>query len=193
MARGISIGTVRRAGRGTLALARTVTDRVRPLISSRERVLEREQFFPLPAERVFAPFADAGNLQAITPPWLHFRILSTLPIEMGPGAIIEYRLRLHGLPVRWRTVIETWEPPARFTDVQVQGPYALWHHTHTFEPVDGGTLARDTVRYRLPFGPLGNLAHALLVRHDLTRIFAFRRTAILALVSAPDDNPERPS
>lgn len=150
----------------------------------RPRVLEREQFFPLPPERVFAPFADAANLQAITPPWLHFQIISELPIEMGEGAVIEYRLRLHGLPVRWRTVIETWDPPYRFTDVQERGPFALWHHTHTFEPVAGGTLARDRVRYRVGFGPFGEIAHALLVGRDLARIFDFRRTAVLNLVTA---------
>lgn len=148
-----------------------------------ERVLEREQFFPEPVERVFAPFADAGNLQAITPPWLHFRIISELPIEMKAGAIIEYRLRFHGVPVRWRTVIESWDPPCRFTDVQQRGPFALWHHTHTFESVEGGTLARDRVRYRVGFGPLGDAANALFVGRDLARIFNFRRTSVLDLVT----------
>jgi ligand-binding SRPBCC domain-containing protein len=155
-------------------------------IGSRERVFEREQFFPLPPEQVFAPFAEAGNLQAITPPWLHFRIISALPITMGEGAVIEYRLRLHGMPVRWRTVIETWDPPHRFTDVQERGPFALWHHTHTFEAVEGGTLARDQVRYRVGFGPFGEVAHAFMVGRDVERIFDFRRTAILELVGEPD-------
>lgn len=161
-----------------------------------ERVLEREQFFPLPVDEVFAPFADAANLQAITPPWLHFRIISTLPIEMKVGAIIEYRLRFHGVPVRWRTVIESWDPPHRFTDVQQRGPFALWHHTHTFEPVEGGTLARDRVRYRVGFGPFGDMANALFVGRDLAHIFDFRRTAVLALVSdAPvaETSPEAAS
>lgn len=154
-----------------------------------ERVLEREQFFPLPIDQVFAPFADAGNLQAITPPWLHFRIISTLPIEMRERAVIEYRLRFHGVPVRWRTVIESWDPPHRFTDLQVRGPFALWHHTHTFERVEGGTLARDRVRYRVGFGPLGELANLLFVGRDLERIFDFRRTAVLDLVTdSPGDD-----
>ncbi len=153
-------------------------------VGSRERVLEREQFFPNPIEQVFAPFADAGNLEAITPPWLHFRIISELPIAMKPGAIIEYRLRFHGAPVRWRTVIETWDPPHRFTDVQQRGPFSLWHHTHTFERVEGGTLARDRVRYRVGFGPFGEIAHALFVGRDLERIFDFRREAMLALVTS---------
>lgn len=152
-------------------------------VGSRERVLEREQFFPHPIDGVFAPFADAGNLEAITPPWLHFRIISELPIAMKPGAIIEYRLRFHGVPVRWRTVIETWDPPHRFTDVQQRGPFALWHHTHTFERVEGGTLARDRVRYRVGFGPFGEIAHTLFVGRDLERIFDFRREAVLELVT----------
>lgn len=162
----------------------------------KERVLEREQIFPLPVEQVFAPFADAGNLQAITPPWLHFRIISE-PDAMRPGAIIEYRLRLHGLPVRWQTVIETWDPPYRFTDVQARGPFALWHHTHVFEPVAGGastsTLARDRVRYRVGFGPFGEIAHALFVGRDVERIFDFRRSAILALVTDTPDERRAPA
>ena len=158
-----------------------------------ERVLERGQFFPESVERVFAPFADAGNLQAITPPWLHFRIISELPIEMKAGAIIEYRLRFHGVPVRWRTVIESWDPPHRFTDVQQRGPFALWHHTHTFEPVEGGTLARDRVRYRVGFGPFDDGAHALFIGRDLARIFDFRRTAVLDLVTVSPDGDSQAS
>jgi len=148
-----------------------------------ERVLERKQFFAEPVEKVFEPFADAANLEAITPPWLHFRIISELPIEMREGAIIEYRLRLHAMPVRWRTVIESWEPPHRFTDVQERGPFALWHHTHTFEAVEGGTLARDRVRYRVGFGPFGEIAHTLFIRSDLERIFDHRQQAVSDLIS----------
>jgi ligand-binding SRPBCC domain-containing protein len=98
---------------------------------------------------------------------------------MRTGTLIDYRLRLHGVPVRWRTRIEAWEPPERFVDVQVRGPYALWEHTHTFEP-DGAhaVVIRDRVRYALPFGPLGRLAHALFVRRDLERIFDHRRRAV---------------
>ena len=147
-------------------------------------VLDREQRFAEPVEKVFEPFADAAKLEKLTPPWLHFRITSELPIEMGEGAIIEYRLRLHGIPVSWRTVIETWDPPHRFTDVQVRGPYALWHHTHTFAAAPGGgTLAHDRVRYSIGCGPLGDAAHRLFVRRDLERIFDFRREAVKRLVS----------
>ena len=148
-----------------------------------ERVLEREQFFPHPVEEVFEPFSKAENLQAITPPWLHFRISSELPIEMGEGAIIEYRLRFHGVPVRWRTRIDVWEPPIRFVDLALKSPFALWHHTHEFTPVEGGTLARDSVRYRVGFGPLGEAAHALVVGRDLERIFAFRQKAVEGLIA----------
>jgi ligand-binding SRPBCC domain-containing protein len=144
--------------------------------------LHREQRLPGPPDDVFAFFADAGNLEAITPPWLHFRIVTPRPIAMGPGTLIEYRLRLHGLPISWLTEIAVWEPGVRFVDRQVRGPYALWHHTHEFAEDGDGTLMRDTVRYALPFGPLGALAHALVVRRDLDRIFAYRRTAVPARI-----------
>ena len=142
-------------------------------------VLERSQRLRVPAERAFAFYGDALNLEAITPPWLAFRVATPGPIAMRPGTLIDYRLRLHGVPVRWRTRVETWEPPERFVDVQLRGPYALWEHTHTFEP-DGAhaVVIRDRVRYALPFGPLGRLAHALFVRRDLERIFDHRRQAV---------------
>jgi ligand-binding SRPBCC domain-containing protein len=142
-------------------------------------VLERSQRLAQPAERAFAFYADALNLEAITPPWLAFRVTTAGPIEMRPGALIEYRLRLHGVPVRWRTRIAAWEPPRRFVDVQLRGPYVLWQHTHTFEP-DGphAVIIRDRVRYALPLGPLGRLAHALFVRRDLERIFDYRERAV---------------
>jgi ligand-binding SRPBCC domain-containing protein len=97
---------------------------------------------------------------------------------MRPGALIEYRLKLHRVPVRWLTRIEEWEPGERFVDVQVEGPYRLWHHTHTFEARNGGTIVRDDVRYALPLGPLGELAHRLFVRRDLERIFDFRHASV---------------
>jgi len=143
-------------------------------------VLIREQHLPRPPCEVFAFFADARGLEAITPPWLRFRVITPGPIAMGPGIPIEYRLRLHGLPIRWRTTIAVWDPPRRFVDVQVSGPYRMWHHTHDFEPAPGGgTLMRDTVRYALPLGPLGAMAHRLFVRRDLAAIFDYRRAAVL--------------
>jgi ligand-binding SRPBCC domain-containing protein len=146
-------------------------------------VLTREQELPGSPGEVFPFFGDARNLEAITPPWLGFRVITPEPIAMAPGTLIEYRLKLHGVPIRWRTTIAVWDPPHRFVDVQLSGPYRMWHHTHDFAPAaDGsGTLMRDTVRYALPFGPLGSLAHGLLVRRDLDRIFDFRRKRITAL------------
>jgi ligand-binding SRPBCC domain-containing protein len=160
-------------------------------LSRAEHVLERTQRIERPLHRAFEFFADAGNLEAITPPWLGFRIVTPRPIDMGPGTLIEYRLKLHRIPVRWRTRIESWEPPHRFVDAQLSGPYALWHHTHTFEADgDQATLMRDRVRYRIGFGPLGDLALALFVRRDLERIFDFRREAIAGLIER-DPRPAR--
>jgi ligand-binding SRPBCC domain-containing protein len=124
----------------------------------------------------FAFFADASNLQRLTPPWLSFRVLTPLPIEMGRGTLIDYRIRLRGIPIRWRSEIVDWEPPYRFIDRQLRGPYRFWDHTHTFTAVDGGTLVEDRVRYQ-PIG--GRLAHRLGVRRDLERIFTYRQHEIL--------------
>ena len=141
--------------------------------------LRREQRLPGTPDEVFPFFAEAGNLEAITPPWLSFRIATPRPIVMGVGTLIEYRLRLRGLPISWLTRIEVWEPGERFVDQQMRGPYALWHHTHEFAPAPGGgTVMRDTVRYALPFGPLGVLAHRLFVHRDLARIFDFRANEV---------------
>jgi len=137
--------------------------------------LVREQKLPGTPEQVFPFFADAANLEAITPPWLHFRIVTPQPIEMREGALIEYRLRLRGIPIRWRTRIEVWEPGVRFVDRQLSGPYKLWHHTHEFV-ADGPdhTLMRDIVRFEVPFAPLA----MWLVSRDLKKIFDFRARAI---------------
>ena len=146
-----------------------------------EHVLEREQRLAVPVDEAFAVFAEARNLEAITPPWLRFRITDA-PETLERGSHIAYRLRLHGVPVRWLTEIETWDPPHRFTDVQIRGPYRLWHHTHTFEPDGDGTVIRDRVRYEIPLGPLGEAAHRLFVRRDLDRIFDYRLDAITRLI-----------
>ena len=145
----------------------------------RIHVLEREQRLPGPPEAVFGFFADARNLEAITPPLLRFRVVTPAPIVMRAGTLIRYRLRVHGVPVRWLTQITAWEPPHRFVDAQVRGPYRHWHHEHRFTPDGaGGTLMRDRVDYELPLGPLGDVAHALFVRRDLERIFDHRRDAV---------------
>jgi len=147
-------------------------------------VLRCEQRLPGPPGEVFPFFADAGNLEAITPDWLAFRIVTPRPIEMRRGALIEYRLRLHCLPVSWLTRIEEWEPGARFVDMQLTGPYKLWHHTHEFEPDGaGGTLMRDTVRYALPLGPLGEVAHRLFVARDVAAIFGHRAQRVAELLT----------
>jgi len=152
-------------------------------------VLERRQRLPVPAERAFAFFGDAHNLEAITPPWLRFRVLTPGAIEMRPGALIEYRLRLHGVPVSWLTRIEEWDAdPARprFVDAQLTGPYRLWHHTHEFEPDGaGGTIMRDTVRYALPYGPFGEIARRLFVARNLEAIFDHRTQAVAAGLTSP--------
>lgn len=145
-------------------------------------VLQREQLIPRPIDEVFAFFADAANLEAITPPWLGFHILTPTPIAMHTGARIRYRLRWHGLPMHWLTEIESWAPPTRFVDWQVQGPYRLWHHTHEFEPVANGTRMRDVVRYALPLGCLGRLAHRWRVRKDLDAIFDYRAVKVSELL-----------
>ena len=147
-----------------------------------DQILERTQRIELPIEETFGLFCDAFNLERITPPFLNFRVVTPRPIEMREGALLEYRLRLHGIPVRWRTRISTWDPPHRFVDEQISGPYALWHHTHTFEADGGATVVRDRVRYRIGFGPLGALALRLFVRRDVERIFDYRREAMLRLI-----------
>lgn len=140
--------------------------------------LVREQVVPCGLEETFAFFSRARNLQQITPPWLRFEVLTPEPIAMRTGTVIEYRLRLHGIPLRWSALIEDFEVNRAFVDRQIQGPYRLWHHRHEFEAHTGGTLVRDHVHYRLPLGPLGELAHRLQVRRDLDRIFDFRTTAV---------------
>lgn len=141
-------------------------------------VLTREQRIPKPRDEVFAFFADAGNLEQMTPRWLAFRILTPQPIAMHDGALIDYRISLLGVPMRWRTRIEAWRPNERFVDTQLSGPYRRWHHTHTFEEIEGGTLMRDRVEYQLPLGPLGTVAHALFVRLQLRMIFDHRYATI---------------
>jgi ligand-binding SRPBCC domain-containing protein len=141
-------------------------------------VLEREVLVPAARAQVFPFFSDARNLERLTPPSLRFEILTPGAIQMGAGAIIDYRLRVSGIPVRWRTRIEVWEPPIRFVDVQVQGPYASWRHTHTFDEAADRTVMRDRVEYALPFGPLGALVHRLFVARQLEEIFSFRARVV---------------
>lgn len=136
--------------------------------------LRRRQWIPRPIDEVFEFFSDARNLEEITPPWLGFRIQTPGPIRLATGTRIRYRLGLHGIPLGWTTAIRQWRPPLRFVDVQLSGPYRLWHHTHRFEAKDGGTLMTDIVRYRLPMGIIGRVVHRLKVRRDVERIFDYR-------------------
>ena len=148
----------------------------------RPHVLTSEQRVGAGLEETFAFFSDAANLQALTPPFLHFSILTPLPIEMRAGTLIEYRLKLLGLPLGWLTRIEEWEPNRSFTDVQLRGPYARRVHRHDFVPDARGAWVRDRVEYALPPAPLTNPARALFVRPTLDRIFAYRRSAIARLL-----------
>jgi hypothetical protein len=137
--------------------------------------LERQQRVAAPRHEVFAFFADAANLERMTPPLLGFEILTPQPILMHAGTHIDYRIKLHGIPMTWQTLIESYEPDDRFIDVQLKGPYKVWHHTHTFaDAPDGGTELGDCVRYVLPFGLLGTIAHALVVKRQLRQIFDYR-------------------
>ena len=141
----------------------------------------REQQVPRSRDEVFAFFAEPGNLARLTPPWLGFHILTPAPVPMHAGALIDYQIRLGPLPTRWRTMITAFEPPLRFVDEQLAGPYSFWHHTHEFVATGGGTLIRDRVRYLLPFGPIGRLVQALVIRRQLEAIFAYRQRVIADL------------
>lgn len=146
--------------------------------------LQREQRVPYPVDEVFAFFSQAANLQRITPPTLNFQILTPTPLRMREGALIDYTLRIWGLPIHWRTLITNYDPPHRFVDEQIKGPYVFWHHTHSFRADDDGTVIGDEVRYVLPFGPLGRLLHTAYVRRDLARIFDYREDVIAQIFAS---------
>ena len=136
---------------------------------------------PVARKTVFDFFSDALQLEQITPPWLNFRVLTPPPIVIQPGTLIDYKLKLRGFPLRWRTEISTWDPPCSFTDRQLNGPYDLWEHFHRFEEVDGGTLVSDQVNYRVIGGAI---IHSLFVKNDLRKIFEYRRRRMIELFSA---------
>ncbi|NNE07843.1 MAG: SRPBCC family protein [Gemmatimonadetes bacterium] len=145
--------------------------------------LKTEQLIPLPLDEVFAFFADASNLSRITPPWLDFRIVSETPVRMEEGRLIDYRLKVHGFPLRWQSEITVWDPPHRFVDEQRKGPYKVWHHTHRFEKAGNGTRVIDEVRYDVPGGAL---IHKLIVKRDIAKIFEYRVRALEELFGAPE-------
>lgn len=143
--------------------------------------LQRRQCVPRPIEEAFAFFADAQNLDLLTPDWLRFRLRTPAPIVMQAGARIEYEIRWRGFPLRWLTEIEQWVPNQLFVDVQRRGPYGLWHHLHRFTSTPEGTEIEDVVRYALPLGIVGRMAHGLLVKRDVASIFEYRRKRIAEL------------
>lgn len=136
--------------------------------------LTMSQWLAKPPAELFPFFADAYNLQTITPSLLSFKVVTPRPIQMKPGTLIDYKLKVRGLPIRWRTKITEWDPPYRFRDEQLKGPYRQWHHTHTFTEEDGGTRCDDTVDYAPPGGPLAPLINKLVVQRDVEQIFAYR-------------------
>ena len=147
-----------------------------------EHILKRSLTLNLPRERVFEFFADAGNLERITPPQLNFQIITPQPINLKQGALIDYRLKLCSLPLVWRTVISVWRPPFEFVDEALKSPYKQWIHRHTFTEIEENkTLIEDEVRYRLPFEPFGDLGH-FIVRRELNYIFDFRQKSVAEIL-----------
>ena len=146
-------------------------------------VFRAEQRVKRPIEEVFEFFSRAENLEQITPPWLNFRILSVSTNPVQRGTLIRYALRWRVFPIRWTTEIQEWDPPRRFVDVQLKGPYKLWHHEHRFYAEGNSTRITDEVQYALPFGVIGRLVHRLKVKKDVEAIFAYRRKAVERLVS----------
>jgi ligand-binding SRPBCC domain-containing protein len=144
----------------------------------RVRNFQSQLWLPQSRDKVFAFFSDAHNLDLITPPWLHFRTITPYSGEMQPGMLMDHRLRLHGFPLRWRSKITDWDPPARFVDEQVRGPYRLWIHEHRFEERNKGTLVRDHVRYAVLFD---FLIQRLFIRPDIERIFGYREKKLRAI------------
>lgn len=145
--------------------------------------LKKEIWLPRGLEEVFFFFADAHNLERLTPPWLRFEVLEPAPLELTAGTLIDYRLRLRGIPIRWQSEISVWEPPHRFVDEQRRGPYRFWIHEHTFTSRDGGTLVGDAVEYDLFCGPLIN---RFFVRRDLEKIFAYRHRVLESVFQKED-------
>lgn len=140
--------------------------------------LKASQFVPRPLDEVFPFFSDPANLEKLTPPFLNFHIVDVSTADIQEGTRILYRLKVHGIPFRWLSVIEQWSPPHHFVDNQIKGPYRLWHHTHRFEEVEGGTSVIDEVIYRVPGGALVN---RLFVEKDVRGIFAYRQTQLEAI------------
>ena len=155
----------------------------------RLQTLRMDTIVPVPVTQTFAFFADAANLERLTPRWINFRILTPRPIAMHEGAVIDYRMALYGLPMPWRTRIDSWEPGVRFVDRQIAGPYRWWRHEHLFEAVDGGTRIIDLVEY----APRAAIISSRLVRRDVGRIFAFRQGVLAQLLLAEPGHARIPA
>jgi ligand-binding SRPBCC domain-containing protein len=151
--------------------------------------LQTQFWLPRPREEIFSFFSDPSNLDRLTPPWLHFEILTPKPIEMHAGTLLDYRLSLHGIPLRWQSEISVWEPPNRFIDRQTRGPYRQWVHEHTFSTHKGGTLVGDRVTYSVPGG---RIIQKLLVAPDLDRVFGYRHKILKQLFNPQQEKPAQP-
>ena len=154
--------------------------------SGREWRVEMHQWLPVTPEVLFPFFADAHNLEQLTPALLQFHVLTPRPIDMASGTLIDYRLKVRGLPIRWRTEILDWDPPHGFVDTQLRGPYVLWHHTHRFEAERGGTRCTDIVRYRPRGGPLASIINRCFVQRDVQAIFRYRAERLAEMFPAVD-------
>lgn len=146
-------------------------------------IFERTTILPAPLPRVFEFFSAPGNLAKITPPSTRFRIVSAPPRRLRQGDVVDYALRVFGIPIRWRSRIDAWRDDEMFADVQERGPYKAWRHTHTFREVEGGVEMHDVVEYELPFGRLGRLAAGWLVRRELEKIFDYRGRAVISALT----------
>lgn len=151
---------------------------------SSDRTLETEVILSKPVSEVFPFFADAKNLERITPPWLHFRILDQSTPEIGEGTIFNYKLRIRGVPIHWRSKITKWKDNDRFMDMQLKGPYSKWEHLHTFEEHPNGTLMRDIVHYKVPLGIVGDFVAGWYVKRDVEKIFEYRKQEILKIFNS---------
>ena len=148
--------------------------------------LNKTQYIQRSIEEVFSFFEKAENLALITPGKLAFKILTPTPISMVKGTLIDYTIRLMGIPIHWRTLITKYNPPHEFVDEQIKGPYKFWHHTHTFKVIDGGVQINDSVRYGIPMGILGQLVHQVWIKKNLENIFEYRKTVIDKLLNQSD-------
>lgn len=140
--------------------------------------LVKSQFIDTPINEVFSFFEKPENLQEITPPYLNFKIITPSPIKMEEGQVISYKIKLRGIPLTWKSLISLYDPPNSFIDEQIRGPYAIWHHTHTFKEEDGGTMIEDEVKYAIPFSIIGRICNHLFIKNDLNKIFQYRKEKI---------------